>query len=266
MRKTTRYALQGLALAAALAGAHVPTIAAAETLATVNGQTITPVLVEAYAKRRPKEGGEVSQEVLVGELVAQELLVQEALKQGLEKDEKLQAELEVMRRGLLAGRAVQSYLAAHPISDEALQKEYEVLAPRMSTTEFKARHILVKTEDEAKAIIKELDGGADFAELAKSKSTGPSGKSGGDLGWFAANQMVKPFADAVAVMEKGKYSAQPVQTQFGWHVILLEDSRTTPAPALDDIRDQLTEFLQQRATQEWLNELRAKAKIELGGS
>ncbi len=246
----------------ALGWSAAPASAEEKPVATVNGKPIPAILVDAYAKRRPGNPAEVKRDELVNELVAQELLVQDAVHRGIDKDPELQAEVEVLRRGLLAGRAVKAYLAEHPISDEAMQAEYKVLAPRLATTEFKARHILLKSEDEAKAVIAELKKGADFAELAKTKSIGPSSKSGGDLGWFSADQMVKPFSDAVAGMEKGKYSAEPVQTQFGWHVILLEDTRSTPAPTFDAVKDQLHTYMEQKATQAYLKDLESKAKVE----
>ncbi|MGD2112724.1 MAG: peptidylprolyl isomerase, partial [Gammaproteobacteria bacterium] len=129
--------------------------------------------------------------------------------------------------------------------------------------EYKARHILVETEDEAKDIITRLDDGVDFSELAKEKSTGPSGPSGGELGWFGAGQMVKPFADAAAAMEKGTYSKTPVQTEFGWHVIMLDDMRDSTPPPFDDVKERLKVLLTNQNLQQHISELRESASIDL---
>jgi peptidyl-prolyl cis-trans isomerase C len=258
--------LAGAEEAAAKAASAAP--AADHSVAVVNGSTITQGELDAYSKRRPKTPataahGEGGQESLVNELVAQELLVQEAQKRGLDKSPTVMAELEMLRRGLLAREAVQAYLADHPISDADLKKEYDTLVAKMAGKEYKAKHILLETEDAAKQVIAELDKGAKFDDLAKTKSTGPSANEGGDLGWFSPDQMVKPFSDAVAVLKKGSYTEQPVQTQFGWHVILLEDTRDTPIPAFDEVKDQVRSFMAQRDVQKYLGDLRAKAKVEI---
>ena len=132
----------------------------------------------------------------------------------------------------------------------------------MTGKEYKARHILVKTEDEAKAVVKQLDDGSDFAKLAKEKSTGPSGKTGGDLGWFRPQQMVPPFSDAVAAMKKNTYTKKPVKTQFGWHVIKLEDLRDVQPPKFEDIKDQVKTIVQTKRVQKYVKSLRDKAKID----
>ena len=261
MKTSLKYGLITVSLAA-LSWCGAPAVAADKPVATVNGVAISPALVDAYARRRPGKQEDVKRDVLINELVAQELLVQDAARRGLDKDPGVLAEVEVLRRGLLAGRAVKAYLAEHPITEDAKKAEYKQLAPKLATKEYKARHILLKTEDEAKAVIAELKKGGDFAELAKKKSIGPSAKSGGELGWFGPDQMVKPFSEAVATMEKGKFSTTPVQTQFGWHVIQLEDTRTTPAPSYDAIKAQLETYMEQKATQAYLKELEGKAKVE----
>jgi peptidyl-prolyl cis-trans isomerase C len=128
--------------------------------------------------------------------------------------------------------------------------------------EYHARHILVDDKASAEAITKELQGGADFAKLAEQKSKDPSGKSGGDLGWFTLDTMVKPFGDAVAALQPGQLTAAPVQTQFGWHVIKLEESRAPSAPAFDDVKDRVRAIVQRKKLQSYLDELRKGAKIE----
>ncbi|NCF73996.1 MAG: hypothetical protein GWP67_10895 [Gammaproteobacteria bacterium] len=137
-----------------------------------------------------------------------------------------------------------------------IYEEQVALAP---PKEFKARHILVDTQAAATALIEELQGGADFVELAKEHSTGPSGPSGGDLGWFTVQTMVEPFSDAVAAMEDGAFTAEPVQTQFGWHVILREDSRESAPPSLDSVRDAIKQRIEQDKFQKFLVNAREEA-------
>ena len=150
---------------------------------------------------------------------------------------------------------------ANPVSDEELKKIYQEQAP--SGDEYKARHILVKEEDEAKTLIVELDNGADFSELAKQHSTGPSGKSGGELGWFSPKQMVAPFSEAVAGMEKGAYTKQPIKTQFGWHIIILDDTREASPPPFEQLKPQLQAFVQKQRVQAYITRLRESATIEI---
>ncbi|MGI9464977.1 MAG: peptidylprolyl isomerase, partial [Aestuariivirgaceae bacterium] len=149
------------------------------------------------------------------------------------------------------------------ITDEQVRARYDdVIGKQPAETEIRARHILSKTEDEAKAIIAELDKGGDFAELAKAKSTGPSGPRGGDLGFFGKGQMVPQFEKAAFALEPGAHSPAPVQTQFGWHVIKIEESREKPKPAFDTVKDQVRNAIAGERIQAALQELRAKVKIE----
>lgn len=149
-----------------------------------------------------------------------------------------------------------------PTEDE-LKKAYEEVKENASQTEYKARHILVKDEEEAKNMIEKLDGGADFGDLAREHSLGPTGKNGGELEWFDANQMVAPFSEAVAAMEKGTYTKTPVQTQFGWHVIELQDSRKAEPPSFEDAKQQLTALLKRQKLSATLAEMRDGAMVEL---
>ena len=147
-------------------------------------------------------------------------------------------------------------LGKDPIKETEIKKVYKEKVAGANNQEFKARHILLKTEDEAKTVIAKLDTGTDFVELAKEKSTGPSAKSGGDLGWFAPGRMVPPFARAVAEMKKGNHSKTPVKTQFGWHVIKLEDSRKMESPKYDDVKKQIADSLNNQRVQEYVKKLR----------
>ncbi|HXH03154.1 MAG TPA: peptidylprolyl isomerase [Candidatus Competibacteraceae bacterium] len=232
----------------------------------INGEPITRAQFEIYAQERASQLGDVSsneaRKTLADELVLQELLVQEAKKQGLEKDPQLQQQLDLVWRNLLATAAVRKHLEAVTPKDEEVKAEYDKAVASFSKQEFKARHILVEKEDEAKALIEKLKGGADFAQLAKDSSMDASAAEGGDLGWFSADAMIKPFADAVAKLDKGQITEAPVQTQFGWHVILLEDKRAAEPPSLAELRPQIMQMLQGRRLNEHLASLKQQATIE----
>jgi peptidyl-prolyl cis-trans isomerase C len=258
-----------LALAVALG---ISSIAQAEqaptprTLVEVNGEAVKDTHFLVYRAQRGSQGQQMDQQAQLGllnELVNTVMIAQDAVKQGLDKHPELQAAVDVARYRILAEAAVEQYLRDHPVEEKDIEALYKANYADAKLTEYKARHILLKTEDEAKAVIAELDKGADFAELAKTKSTGPSGPNGGDLGWFEGGQMVKPFADAVATMKKGGHSAQPVQTQFGWHVIKLEDSRPQTPPKLDEVRGQLSEDLQRDHVADFIRDIRAKADVKV---
>ena len=204
-----------------------PAVSKEDAVASVNGLYISKADLQALEDDiAARTHGQQSfpKEKLIDELVQRELLVQAATNKQLQSAPDVVKQLEMARRSLLAQALIKNYLETNPIKDEDLKAEYDKQIGAQDKTEYKARHILVKTEDEAKKIIEQLDKGKDFAELAKKNTTDPSGKeSGGDLGWFGAKQMVAPFSEAVAQLEKGKYTKAPVQTQFGWHVILREE-------------------------------------------
>jgi peptidyl-prolyl cis-trans isomerase C len=234
-------------------------------LATVNGSPITEGVVELYEQqlraRRPGNPAAQDRQAILEEIINLELARQGGETQGLDKDTKIQLQIDQQRRAVIATAAIQHELEANPVGDEELKKIYDEQAP--SGTEYKARHILVKEEDEAKTLIVELDNGADFSELAKQKSTGPSGKSGGELGWFSSKQMVAPFSEAVAGMEKGTYTKEPVKTQFGWHIIILDDTREASPPPFDQLKPQLQAFVQKQRVQDYIARLRKSATIEI---
>ena len=172
---------------------------------------------------------------------------------------KVQAQLELQRRGMLAQAVATDFLEQNAATEEemrALYDEQTGLAP----AEYKARHILVESEEAAVALIAELDGGADFVELAKENSTGPSGPSGGDLGWFTPERMVPEFSNAVIALEDGAYSESPVKSQSGWHVILREDSRQSTPPPFESVGEVLKQQVEQRKLQDYISELRGDAE------
>jgi peptidyl-prolyl cis-trans isomerase C len=232
------------------------------TVATVNGEALSQGLLDAYSEAMQTQGRNPQGDELLEELVVQEVLVQEAVNEGLDKQSDYIAALEVRRRNLLAQALLKQYLDSHEPSEEALKKIYEQTLVGDAGKEYKARHILLASEADAREAIGELQNGGNFEELAKERSTGPSGPQGGDLGWFAAGSMVPAFGQAVQTMDKGDYSSEPVQTQFGWHVILLEDTRDTEPPPFEEVKAGLKEQAQRQQLQDYVASLRAKAKVE----
>ena len=238
-----------------------------EGLATVNGETITAEQFSAYAERRanadPSTLEPQVREQLLNELINIELLAQAAKEKNLHEQSPLKEQLAFQRDTAMADAAMSQYLEKNPITEEDLRAEYEQRKGELGGNEYKARHILVETEEQANKIIADLDQGADFIELAKEHSTEPGAdKSGGDLGWFSPAQMVPPFAAAVVAMEPGTRSQEPVQTQFGWHVIRVEDTREVPPPDFEQISEQIQRFMTNQRIQKYLDELRTGAKIE----
>ncbi|MDS4031625.1 MAG: peptidylprolyl isomerase [Candidatus Contendobacter sp.] len=261
-----------LAPAPAAAKAPAPTAAppAAFTIpdpvAVVNGKPIAKAAFDQYAQQlrgKAKVDSVETSKSLVDQLVMEELLVQEAGRQKLADDPQFKQQMEMVQRNLLASTVVRRMLSANAPSEEAIKKEYDTAVAALKGKEYKASHILVDSEDKAKEIIVELKKGGNFAELAKAKSSDSSAANGGDLGWFAASMMVPPFSEAVAKLEKGKYSEQPVQTPFGWHVILLEDTRDATPPSMEELKPQIAQMLQSRMVNDYLEKLKSGAKIEV---
>ena len=240
----------------------------APAAATVNGVPISQATVDRMAKQGASQGHADTPEArktIVDHLTLQAVIAQEAVKEGLDKSPDVIEQLESIRQAVLANAYVQDYMKKHPVSDEAVQAEYEHIKASMSGTEYKARHILVDKESEAKDIIARLkkDPGA-FAQLAAEKSKDPGSRSnGGELGWFDPRRMVPEFDAALSHLEKGKFTLEPVKTQFGYHVILLEDTRPIQAPALDQIKPQLAQQLQQQDVMKQMETLKSQAKIEV---
>jgi peptidyl-prolyl cis-trans isomerase C len=199
---------------------------------------------------------------MVDRTIDLELVLEAADEAGLRNDPEVQAQIQSLANDVLRQTYLQN-LAGREVTDEAVKAAYDDYLEANPAEEVKARHILVESEDEATAIIEQLDEGADFAELAKEKSTGPTGERGGDLGYFKFGQMVEPFAQAAFDLEPGSYTEAPVETQFGWHVILVEDKRTSEPPSFEEMAPQLRQQLQQQAIQAHLAELREKATIEV---
>jgi peptidyl-prolyl cis-trans isomerase C len=238
-----------------------------ETLLTINGEAVTRTMYGLYYQDRMRGAPPESQNnpemqmSLLNELSNIIIVSQDAERQGIQNRPEVAASIELLRAKLLTQITIQDFAGNYQPGEEDIQKAYQDEYAGKSDTEYKARHILVKAQDEATALIEKLDGGADFAELAKEHSTGPTGKDGGDLGWFDVAQMVKPFGDALKSMEKGKYSSAPVETQFGWHVILLEDTRQTEAPSLESVKEKIVNKLKQAALSDYMKGLRDSSKL-----
>jgi len=216
------------------------------------------------AKQTPDGEPSAEQQIkLLNELVNTFILSNSAEGQALAQQPDLAAAIDVSRARLITQALIENTLENSPVTDDEINAVYDEQYAGKTKQEFKARHILVKTEDEAKALIKQLDGGADFAQLAKENSTGPSSSAGGDLGWFEKDMMVKPFADAVASMSNGTHSSSPVKTQFGWHIILREDAKDLGAVEVAQVKDDIISSIRTQKLRALINNLREKAKVEV---
>jgi peptidyl-prolyl cis-trans isomerase C len=240
--------------------------AAATTIVTVNGKKLSSDLYDIFVQavtggqmQEPLSDEQKSQ--MVDQLVNMTLAAQAAEKDGLQKDPKVVARVELLRTQILAEAATDKYIKSHPVSEDEMKAEYDTQIASMPK-EYKARHILVDKQETAESIIRELQAGGDFSKLAKAESKDSSAQSGGDLGWFSPQTMVKPFADAVAALEKGKYTTTPVQSEFGFHVIILDDVRSPEVPKFEDVKPQVEMFVQRKKLQEYLDGLRKTAQVQ----
>lgn len=196
------------------------------------------------------------------ELVRREVLAQAAVAKGLDKKSDVQAQADLARQGVLIGAYLNDYANSVKISDDDVRKEYETVKGVVGDKEYKARHILVDKEDEAKAIVDKLKKGEKFEELAKASKDPGSKDRGGELGWAGKTSYVPPFAEAMAKLAKGKFTEMPVQSNYGWHVIQLDDVRDMKAPGFDEVKPQLVQRMRQQAVEKHILDLRAKAKVE----
>ncbi|MCP4302988.1 MAG: peptidylprolyl isomerase [Gammaproteobacteria bacterium] len=230
-------------------------------MATVNGTEVSSDVFNMYLESRlQKPAAETTPQqrtTILEELKDIYLLTTQPRAEILSQNPRTEAQIELQRRGILAQAVAADFLASNAASEDEIMSAYKEQMALAPPLEFKARHILVETQSQAVSLVAELEGGADFVELAKEKSTGPSGPNGGDLGWFAPNQMVAPFSEAVALLADGAFTKTPVQTQFGWHVILREDSREAQPPTLESVRDVVKQRVEQAKLQKYLEELRA---------
>lgn len=237
---------------------------AAKPIAHVNGVAIPQSQYDFMLKQQfaGKSLNEAQRKSIVEALITRELVVQQALKDGLEKSPDVLAKLEDGRQRLLAVEWTQRWLDQHPITEAAIQKEYETWKAAQNTQEYKLRHILLKEEAEARAVIEQLKQGGDFGKLAQEKSQDPSGKSGGDIGWVTPDKLIGKLKEVLPTLTPGKFGPEPVQTPFGWHVLLVEEKRSAPVPELKDIQQKITQKLQQQAVTQEFDRLRSAAKVE----
>jgi peptidyl-prolyl cis-trans isomerase C len=213
-------------------------------------------------KERLAQGGQDTPEIrnaVKEELNTRELLAREAKKAGLDKSTDVKTQMDLAAQTVLVRAYVTDWVKKNPIPEADLHKEYDAIKTQIGDKEYKVRHILVKTEDQAKEIISELQKGAKFDELAKARSEDPGSKEkGGDLDWNAPANFVKPFGDAMKATPKGKFTPQPVQTQFGWHVIEVDDVRDAKVPSFEEVKPQLQQRLQAQWLDKYFKDLRAK--------
>lgn len=240
-------------------------VAASNAFVTVNGVAVSQHLANVLIAEQKAQGAPDSPDLknaVRERLIQRELLIQEAKKAGIDKKPEIAVQADAARQNFFLNAFLQDYLKKNPITDAQMKAEYEKIKAQLGSTEYKARHILVKDEGDAKAIISNLQKGAKFDELAKQSIDPGSKDNGGDLGWASAGNFVKPFSDALTGLSKGKYTETPVKSQFGYHVIQLEDTRPLNGPAFEDIKPRLQQQMQTQQITKMVDALRAKAKVE----
>jgi len=255
-----------LLAAVAAASLCVALPAFAQNVAVVNGKPVPKARVDALASQLSKAGRPVGPELndqLKEEVIAREVFMQEAQKRGLDATDDYKNQLELARQTVLIRELFADYQKKNPVSDADIQAEYDKFAASNGGKEYRARHILVATEPEARKIIADLKKGSKFEDLAKKQSKDPgSGAQGGDLDWGNANSYVPEFSQALVKLNKGQTTQEPVKTQFGYHVIRLDDVRTAQLPKLEDVKPQIAQQLQQQKLAKFQQELRTSAKVE----
>lgn len=252
------------ATVAAIGALSLP--AGAQNITTVNGKPVPKARMELLIGQITKSGQPRSPEMeakVKDEIVLREIFIQEAEKRGLAATADYKAQMELARQSILIRELFADYAKKSPVTDAEAQAEYDKFKAQASGTEYHARHILVEKEDEAKALIKQLNGGAKFEDLASknSKDTG-SAANGGDLGWSAPDAYVKEFGDALQKLKAGEMTQDAVKTQFGYHIIRLEESRVAQFPAFDDVKGQIIQRMQQQKVADFQEDLRKKAKTD----
>ena len=235
-------------------------------IATVDGTPISHEIYDFYTKSLSgKSGTELTAEQktqVLDELINTQLIANQAVKDGVDKDSDTASQLAIARLRLLADGEARKYLKGKEPTDQQLHVEYETALTTMDKTEYHARHILVATKELAEQLIKQIKSGAKFETVAKAQSMDGSKDRGGDLGWFSPARMAKPFADAVKGLKKGEMTATPVQTQFGWHIIKLDETRAVTPPPFEQVKGDLTNHFMQKKLQAYVEELKKTAKIE----
>lgn len=253
----------------ALAAASLMVVASsamAQNIAIVNGKAVPSSRMDALAQQVARSGRPVTPEMqgqLREEIIAREIFVQAAQAQGLDATDDYKNQLELTRQSILIRELFADFQKKNPVTDEETKAEYDKFAAANAGKEYRARHILVEKEEQAKALIAQLKKGAKFEDLAKKNSKDPgSGANGGDLDWANASSYVKEFSDALTALSKGKLTDAPVKTQFGYHIIRLDDVRDAQLPKYEDVKPQIAQQLQQQKIAKFQEDLRAKAKVE----
>lgn len=260
MKTTVRCIAASLFLISSLANAADPKV-----LAKVNGVAIPATLGEMMIAEQVQQGAPNNDELrraVKDELVRRALLEQEAKKKGLDKKAEVVTRMEVARQGILIGAYISEWVKANPVAEASVRGEYDRRVKEMASTEYRLRHIQVNTEDEAKAIIAKLQSGAKFEDLAKDSLDSGSKENGGDIGWISPKGVPDEIGSALAKMEKGKFYAVPVKTNFGYHILKLDDSRQAVPPKYDDVKANLRQELEQQALSAYIGSLVSKAKVE----
>ncbi|MDR2164591.1 MAG: peptidylprolyl isomerase [Zoogloeaceae bacterium] len=252
-------------LATALISA--PTLAANANapFITVNGFPIPQYVVDAFVNEQKSRGiadGPELRAAVREEMLRRALIASEAKKKGLEKRAEVKGQIEIASQLILIRTYVGDYVRNNPVTDAELKQAYDELVAKLGNTEYKVRHILVEKEETARNLIARLEKGEKFEDLAKESQDPGSKETGGDLGWNTPAAYVEPFGAALTQLEKGKYTQTPVQTRFGYHVILLEDTRDLTPPTLDDLKPQLTQNITQQKVEKMIEGLKAKARIK----
>jgi peptidyl-prolyl cis-trans isomerase C len=238
----------------------------AQNLAVVNGKPVPSSRVEALKQQVERSGRPVTPEILAQikeELIAREIFMQEARKRGLDASEDYKAQLELARQSLLIRELFANFQKKNPVTDAEIKAEYDKFVAANGGKEYRARHILVEKEDEAKALIADIKKGGKFEDLAKKASKDPgSGANGGDLDWANAASYVPEFSNAMVKLEKGQMTDTPVKSQFGFHIIRVDDVRDAQLPKLEEVKPQITQQLTQSKLGKFQEDLRSKAKVQ----
>jgi peptidyl-prolyl cis-trans isomerase C len=259
---------KSLAVRAALvlAASALTLTAQAQNIATVNGKPVPKSRVDVLLKQAARSGQPVSPEMqqqAKDQVVLREIFVQEAEKKGVPATADYKEQMELARQSIMIRELFEEYKKKNPVTDEEAKAEYDKFKATATGTEYRARHILVEKEDEAKALIAQIKGGADFAELAKKSSKDPgSGANGGDLDFAKPDSYVAEFSQAMVKLKKGEMTETPVKSQFGYHIIRLDDTREAAFPPFDDVKAQIKQRLEQGKMQKYQEELRTKAKTD----
>jgi peptidyl-prolyl cis-trans isomerase C len=262
-RNLMKLSLPTLTLAALIVASP---LAVAQNVAVVNGKPVPASRVEALAKQIAASGRPVDDEVraqIKEEVILREIFMQEAQKRGIAATEDYKTQMELARQTIMIRALFADYQAKNPVTEAEMRAEYDKFKAANSGKEYRARHILVEKEDEAKAIVASIKGGAKFEDIAKKQSKDPgSGANGGDLDWAAAASYVTEFSEAMVKLDKGQMTEQPVKSQFGWHVIRVDDIREAQLPAFDEVKPQIEQQMTQQKMTQFQQSLREKAKVQ----